>query len=317
MIRSCPNFQVVPSVARAMRRESAGFLDYQVAHELIRARSVSDGADPSLTLPAREARRDASMCLFALFFRVVEDAPDVAGAHREEEYALGGLPPGLLEGPVRAIAGTDPVAGGTWFGVNARGVLVAVTNRRRSHAPSPRRSRGLLVRDLLTLPTARAAADTATRELDTGNYDGCNVICADATDAVVVQRGDWLRVRPLPPGIHVIANRDMNDDADPRVVHARGWLEQRRYAGSEHCLMAVRELCGQHEPGRPPMCLRGERHGTVSSSIVALRDPLIRSTYWHAQGPPDRTPFADYSHLFGDLEVACADTPKTGQKSPD
>ena len=54
------------------------------------------------------------MCLLALFFRVVEDAPVVVGANREEIYRRGGEPPRILDGPVRALAGIDPAAGGTW-----------------------------------------------------------------------------------------------------------------------------------------------------------------------------------------------------------
>jgi uncharacterized protein with NRDE domain len=243
------------------------------------------------------------MCLLALFYRVVEDAPVVAGANREEDYARGGNPPAVLDGAVRAVAGTDPVAGGTWFGVNARGVLVAVTNRRKQRIPPQPRSRGLLARDLLTLTTAKAAAEAATRELDSGRYQGCNVICADAADAVVIQGGDWLRVQLLPPGLHVVANRDVNDEADPRVCYALSWLHQRRYAGAAHCLLALRELCAQTGADGPPMCLHGETRGTVSSTVVALRDPASHGTYLHAQGPPDRTPYVDYSHLLQEIEV--------------
>ena len=95
------------------------------------------------------------MCLLALFFRCVDDAPLVAGANREEEYVRGGEPPRILNGPIPAIAGIDPVAGGTWFGVNMQGVLIAVTNRRRSGVVRDRRSRGLLALDLLKLPSSR------------------------------------------------------------------------------------------------------------------------------------------------------------------
>ena len=94
------------------------------------------------------------MCLLALFFRVVEDAPIVAGAIREEFFDRGGEPPALLEGPTRVVAGIDPTAGGTWFGVNERGLLVAVTNRRKSQSPEAPPSRGLLVRELLQCASA-------------------------------------------------------------------------------------------------------------------------------------------------------------------
>jgi uncharacterized protein with NRDE domain len=242
------------------------------------------------------------MCLLALFFRVVEDAAVVAGANREEYYRRGGEPPRLLEGPVRAVAGIDPVAGGTWFGVNEKGVLVAVTNRRKSETPSEPRSRGLLSRELLACPSAEAAVDGAIRALEQDRYAGCNFLCADAERAVVVHAGDWLRVRPLPPGLHVLTNRDVNDASDDRLNHALDWLGRRRYSTADQCVQALRELCAQHEPDDPPMCFRERERGTVSSSIVALRGTLMTSTYLHAQGPPDRTPYEDYSHLLRDMD---------------
>jgi uncharacterized protein with NRDE domain len=241
------------------------------------------------------------MCLLALFFRVVEDAPVVAGANREEFYNRGGEPPQILSGPYPAVAGVDPLAGGTWFGVNERGVFVAVTNRPKSDLPAKPRSRGLLARELLGCVSATAAIEQAARELDQGGYAGCNLVCADQESAAVIHGGDWLRIRPLPPGLHVLTSHDVNDASDRRLGHALWWLSQRSYACAEECMIALKELCAQRENGGPPMCIRGERSGTVSSSIVALRSPLARSSYLHAQGPPDRTPYVNYSHLLEQL----------------
>jgi len=241
------------------------------------------------------------MCLIALFFRVVEDAPLVVGANREEYYARGGLPPRLLDGPVRAVAGLDPVAGGTWLGLNEHGVLVAVTNRPKSRPPDRPRSRGLLARDLLGCPSATAAVEQARRALDSGDYAGCNVVCADRESAAVIHAADWLRVRPLPPGIHVLANRDVNDASDVRVRYALDWLERRPYGCSQQAVMALEKLCAKTGGDGPAMCLRLTNRGTVSSSIVAVRSPLASGVYLHAQGPPDVTPYADYSYLLREL----------------
>jgi uncharacterized protein with NRDE domain len=242
------------------------------------------------------------MCLLALFFRVVEDSPLVAGANREEAYARGGEPPRILEGPVRAIAGLDPTAGGTWFGVNEHGVLVAITNRPKSQPPAQPRSRGLLVRDLLSCSSAKIAADQATSKLSQNLYAGCNLVCADGRDAYVLHSGDWLRVRPLPPGIHVLTAHDVNDESDRRIGHALWWLNQRDYRNADDCVEALKALCAQPGNGDPPMSLHGKEGGTVSSSIVALRSPPSRSTYLHAQGSPDRTPYSDFSGLMKQLE---------------
>src|SRR5262249_5362591 len=176
------------------------------------------------------------MCLVALFYRMVEDAPVVVGANRDEFYARGGEPPQLFDGPVRMVGGRDPVAGGTWLGVNEFGVLAAVTNRRRSEPPKERRSRGLLLRDLLNCPTAAAAARLGAAELSQDRYDGCNFVIADGGGATVLHGGDWLRVRHLPPGLHVLANGDVNDASDARVRFVLHWLGGQQYGCAKHCV---------------------------------------------------------------------------------
>jgi hypothetical protein len=140
--------------------------------------------------------------------------------------------------------------------------------------------------------------DLATRELDRGRYVGCNVLCADRDRAVVLHGADWLRVQPLPPGLHVLTSRDVNAVSDPRLAYAAWWLGQHDYRSAADCLDALRQLCGQTGNGAPPMCLHGPEGGTVSSSLIALRGSLEESTYLHAQGPPDRTPYTDYSDLL-------------------
>ena len=52
------------------------------------------------------------MCLLALMFRVVEDAPLIVGANREEFYSRGGEPPQVLDGP---FADTKEQLGGYYL----------------------------------------------------------------------------------------------------------------------------------------------------------------------------------------------------------
>ena len=238
------------------------------------------------------------MCLLAIFHRAVPNAHLIIGANREESYDRPGEPPQILEGPIPAVGGVDPKAGGTWLGVNAEGVVIAVSNRFLTSVPPSPRSRGLLARDLLGCETARQAVELATKELSTRRYSGCNIFCGDTERAVVVEGAEWLRVRPLPPGLHVIANRDTNDGSDPRVLYALDWLSQRDFPDVTSCIRALKELLGHTGGEHPPICVRGQGRGTVSSTILALREPLSRSAYLHAQGPPDVTPFVDYSSLL-------------------
>jgi uncharacterized protein with NRDE domain len=184
------------------------------------------------------------------------------------------------------------------LGVNQFGLVVAITNRPKSVVPTRPRSRGLLARDLLAAPSAAEAVERAAAELATNRYAGCNFLLADSVNALVIHGGDWLRVRPLPPGLHLLANGDINDEADPRLAYALTVLQQSKYNQAEDCIISLRYLLGLREPNHPPICLRLGDRGTVSSSILAIRQPLGESQYLHAQGPPDETPYEDCSGLL-------------------
>ena len=95
----------------------------------------------------------------------------------------------------------------------------------------------------------------ATRALDSNNYAGCNILCADAESAAVIHSGDWLRVRLLPPGIHVLTNRDVNDGSDPRLLYALDWLSRRKYGCSQEVVVALEDLCARTATAaRPSPC---------------------------------------------------------------
>src|SRR5262249_29429950 len=186
-----------------------------------------------------------------------------------------------------------------WLGVNASGLLVAVTNRRKSRPPQRPRSRGLLVRELLeTYRSAVEAVRAAEAALAQGERDGCNLVCVDARDALVIHAGDSLGTIALSAGVHVLANRDMDGPDDRRVVHVRQRLQAEVGPDAQQCLNALRRACADGGPEGAPICFRGAERGTVSSSLLVLRPELGDGQYLHAQGPPDQVPYADYSILL-------------------
>lgn len=246
------------------------------------------------------------MCLLAILYRVADDAPLIVAANREEAYTRQGTPLQLVRDPIPFLAGLDPLANGTWLGVNAHGLLVGITHLPRL-TPSPKpRSRGLLVRDLLQCTTAQQASEAAVAELSKPDlYEGCNLLIGDGQGLYVVQAGEWLQVHTLPPGAHVLTSRaQVNDSSRPRIHFAQSWLaeQQESVNTSEGWLRRLPKLCSfTGDQSTPAICIHGPEHGTLCSSLIALRSPLKNSLLWHAQGPPDKNPYQDCSHLFADL----------------
>jgi uncharacterized protein with NRDE domain len=235
------------------------------------------------------------MCLIAVLYRMFDDAPVILAANREEDYSRGGTPLDLRQGSVPFIAGIDPIAGGTWLGINAHRLVVAVTNRRKSKIPESPRSRGLLVKDLLSYATSREASQAAATELATEKYAGCNILCADPEALWVVHAGDWLRLRSLSPGIHLLTNGDVNDPTDERIRAIAGNLQKASIRESDEAVAALKSVARQS-------CLHGETRGTVASTILTLSVQPRRGRLWHASGSPDQTRYVDRTDLFWELD---------------
>lgn len=255
------------------------------------------------------------MCLLAILNRVLDDFPVLVAANREEFYDRQGTVPELWPGTPQFVAGRDPRAGGTWLGVSQHGVIVAVTNRPKP-APTQARSRGLLCRELLACPSADSARERAIEELSQRLYAGCNVLAMDAANAHVIHAGKTLEAHALAPGIHLLSRSDVDDWSDPRVTRALGLLgsnDQSPWADNSGGVMQsadslsrwlrlLQNLCRDHgDEEHPAICLHAHDRGTVSSSIIALGSSGNGDCWLHAQGPPCRNSYVDYSYLMHGL----------------
>jgi uncharacterized protein with NRDE domain len=241
------------------------------------------------------------MCLLLFAYGVSKEAVAVIGANREEAYERGGDPPRLQKGGRAFIGGIDPQAGGTWLGVNHSGLLVAVTNRPDRAVPAQARSRGLLVRDLLSTSSSTEAALVASAELARGHYGGCNIVLLDAKSGHVIGAAESVQSEAIPPGIHAVTSGDIDDRRDRRILYALRRLSESDLSSAEGSAGALRAICSDQAGDGPPMCLHGQQGGTVSSSVIILRTPVSETEMWHCQGSPDRHPYVNCSDLFGEL----------------
>jgi hypothetical protein len=243
------------------------------------------------------------MCLLAIQYRLVPEAPILIAANREESYSRSSQVPSIQSGKPRVLSGVDLQAGGTWLGVNQHGLMVAVCNRPKSTpVPNPR-SRGVLCRDLLRAGSARKVVDLAMEELSTGRYEGCNFVAVDMESGWAIHAGDEVECVEMPDGLNVISNMDLNDHRDERGKMARRLLTLQTLDSPVKFLAVASKVFARTPtiPGRPSMVIRGSEKGTVSSTLIALGKKPRDAIYQFSDGSPDTAKYEDYSPLLRDI----------------
>lgn len=152
-----------------------------------------------------EARRPR-MCTLIVAHRRIPGRPLVVAANRDEYLDRPSEGPRVRETRAgRVLAPLDLRAGGTWLGLNERGVFAALTNLRIDEPDPNRRSRGEVVLDALAEESAHGAARMLGR-LETEAYNPFNLFVADARHAYVVVYRDRPYAQRLESGVHVIGN---------------------------------------------------------------------------------------------------------------
>ena len=256
------------------------------------------------------------VCTLTLAWRVFADAPVALAANRDEALDRPAESPALREpsgadaddhehdhdsdAPRRYVAPRDARAGGTWIGVNEDGLTVAITNRWLDTDREGDRSRGLLVADCLRAPSAEAAVRKVERELDERQYDGFNLVLADARAAFLLEYDGVLSVTRLDPGVHVVGNVGGVINGRPRFSVP----ERRRKAGEGRVKSARRVAAAVHpEPGEEAdawldrasdvladhdygACIHGDGFGTRSFTRIRTGSA---SAVAYADGPPCET----------------------------
>ncbi len=243
------------------------------------------------------------MCILAIQYQLVPEAPVLVAANREERYDRPTQPPSIQSGKPRVLCGLDEEAGGTWLGVNQNGMFVAVANRPKSLPTFISRSRGLLCRDMLRAGSAREAMSTCMEELHTGKYNGANFVCADAESGWVIHGGDEINVVEVIEGLNIIAGGDVNDAKDERVELAQRLLTLQRLDSPVKFLAIASKVFAKSPAtaGRPSIVIRQSDRGTVSSTLLSLGKKPRDAIYQYAPGPPDETKYEDYSPLLRDI----------------
>jgi len=246
------------------------------------------------------------VCTLAIYFQTHPDFPVVVAANRDEFYGRPATPPQRLADDPWVIGGQDAVAGGTWLGVNARGLVAGLLNRRASTPPDPtRRSRGLLCLEALRHDSVAAAAVEVGAQ-PAERYNPFNLLLASPTAACVIGNvSGAMHPLPLQPGLHLLTNLDLNDFECPRIAKSYGFFAaaQRLLTGAtlSGLLVELRHILSDHSTPLDPrsqgppnnLCVHTERFGTRSSTILLYDARATCFRLWHAAGPPCESAYAE------------------------
>jgi uncharacterized protein with NRDE domain len=221
----------------------------------------------------------------------------VIGANRDEVLERPATAMTVLRasGP-RVLGGRDELAGGTWLAVNEHGVVAGLTNRPASVAgrDPTKRSRGELPLALASHATAREAVGVFAAAYKPSDFNPAWLLVGDAQSLWYVDMTgeDTPAVTELPPGVHVLENRPL-EEPSAKVARVRALLAR----GSRPAAVLADHERTDPERATSAACVHTEKYGTRWSAVVTV-DAGARPRFTYADGPPCTTPFADASPLW-------------------
>lgn len=242
------------------------------------------------------------VCTLALYFQEFPEYPLIVAANRDEFFSRPSAPPRLLSEQPRILGGQDLLAGGTWLGVNERGLLMGILNRRSEEKKeNPQaRSRGLLCLDLLHCKGLDDARRLLAKQ-EPSNYQPFNLLLATEGEAYVAyNEGAVMHCVQLDRGLHVISNSAVFDPRSEKMDRAYLLFSKLRPTiqlaspESPSGISALKEALSDHINSQRPkdaLCVHAESYGTVSSSIIVYARPESRFVTYYSPGPPCRSDF--------------------------
>jgi len=267
------------------------------------------------------------VCLLIALFQVVEDAPLIVAANRDEQRARPAVTMTVLQdhGP-RILGGRDELAGGTWLAVNEHGVVAGLTNQPVAGRPRrdpDKKSRGGLPLAFAGYRSAAEAVSAVVPGLDPADYNACWMLIGDRESlySVGLTGGRRPDVTVLPPGRHVLENRPFGTPT-AKTAHVAAMVAGTASApGPDAAADVLAAVLADHRPAaedqfpagadgpvRPAAlsaaCVHTASYGTRSALIVtvpATGAPRLRV----ADGPPCEVPFQDVTSLWSGAGRDC------------
>ncbi len=189
------------------------------------------------------------------------------------------------------MAPLDPKKGGTWFGINEAGLLVALTNRLDENPKPDAPSRGLLVRTILGTADNIDSAEARYNSLSPERYNPHRILFLSPEGVTTIYKNGESRPRHrLESGLFYLDNHS-GTITDQSLL--RKSLPVDLQDPNDQPLSSLEELCSSHSSmfGRDSICLHTDLAGTLSSSLIHLVPGEDEFEYRFAQGPPCRSTY--------------------------
>ena len=239
------------------------------------------------------------MCTLIVLWRAVDGYDIVLGMNRDESFARPAEPPQWIEGDPPLVAPRDRQAGGTWIGANARGLVMALSNRGGRASPTAR-SRGLLVLEALRQPTIPGVDLFLRREVQAREFTFWNLVAMTRRDLRFFRFDGDLTMNRGREGLNLLTNEGSNIPADPRQRTAQTLLSRgplRTFEDARHALESV--LRHHSDAETADVCIHRSEGGTVTTTILAQNNATPEENdLLHSDGAPCQAPYRDWSPIL-------------------
>lgn len=223
------------------------------------------------------------MCLIAFALNENRDYPFILIANRDEFYDRRTEPIHFWPDHPKVLAGKDLKAGGSWMGITKDGRFCAVTNYRDiKHSDPNAQSRGELVTNFLTsnLPSQKYLQEL---QNTTVKYNGYNLLTwqnknmhhysnyqgtinelSNGIHALSNALLDtpWYKVKKIKEVFIKVINNDLNEQLFFEILADTSTADDND--------LPQTGLPYELEKAVSAMCIRTEKYGTVSSSVVTI-----------------------------------------------
>ncbi len=242
------------------------------------------------------------MCTVILLYKMNKKYPILCATNRDDYIERESGLPHLISKEPRIFAYLEKKFLGTNMGINEYGLFVILTNRPKDSKNDPkRRSRGLLLKDLLKLRSEEEVREKVS-SIGLGSYNSCNILFLTKRSGYIARiLEESIDIAPVSPGVHILANGDMDDYHLHKVKRSKEIMKDLDFSKSDLFIKNVKKVLVDHITGedeKDAICIHTSNYKTLSSSIFGIGEDISDSFFYFTLGNPCQNEYMDFTKEF-------------------